>query len=152
MIALSEPNITGLEKDLVNQCLETGWISTSGSFVQEFEEAISEYCDSRYAIACINGTSGLHISLKLSGVERDTEVLVPTLTFAAPINAIIYNNAFPVFFDVDKYHTLNVKQVIHFLENETYEVNKEVFNTKTDRKISCILPVHTWGNICDVPS
>jgi perosamine synthetase len=152
LIALSEPNLTGLEKDLVNQCLETGWISTSGSFVGEFEEAISEYCNSQYAIACINGTSGLHVSLKLSGVERNTEVLVPTLTFAAPVNAIIYNNAFPVFFDVDKYHTLNVEQVINFLENETYEVDKEVFNTKTDRKISCILPVHTWGNICDVPS
>tara|TARA_Y100000590_G_scaffold468581_1_gene651847 strand:- start:31968 stop:33119 length:1152 start_codon:yes stop_codon:yes gene_type:complete len=152
LIALSEPNLTGLEKDLVNQCLESGWISTSGSFVNEFEETISGFCNSQFAIACVNATSGLHISLKLSGVERNTEVLVPTLTFAAPINAIIYNNAFPVFFDVDKYHTLNVEQVINFLENETYEKDKEVFNTRTDRKISCILPVHTWGNVCDVPS
>jgi len=152
LIALSEPNLTGLEKDLVNQCLESGWISTSGSFVKEFEKALSGFCNSQYAIACINGSAGLHISLKLSGVERNTEVLVPTLTFAAPINAIIYNNAFPVFFDVDEFHTLNVEKVINFLENETYEKDKQVFNKRTDRKISCILPVHTWGNVCDVPS
>ena len=152
MIALSEPNLTGLEKDLVNQCLESGWVSTSGSFVQDFEKVISEYCSSKYSIACMNATSGLHVSLKLSGVERNTEVLIPTLTFAAPVNAIIYNNAYPIFFDVDKYHTLDVEQVINFLENETYEKDKQVFNAKTDRKISCILPVHTWGNVCDIPS
>ena len=70
MIALSEPNLTGLEKDLVNQCLESGWVSTSGSFVQDFEKVISEYCSSKYSIACMNATSGLHVSLKLSGVKE----------------------------------------------------------------------------------
>ena len=150
MINLSEPNITGLEKDLVNKCLDSGWVSASGNFVSDFEEKISTFCNSKYAIACINGTAGLHIALKLSGVEENTEVIVPTLTFVAPINAVIYNNAEPVFFDVDEYHTLDINKVIKFLNNETYEIENQLYNSKTNKRISGILPVHMWGNTCDM--
>ena len=95
-IPLSTPTINGNEWKYVKECLDTEWVSSAGKYVGLFEKKISEYTGAKYAIACVNGTSALQVSLRLSGVEPGDEVIVPTITFIAPINAIRYNGAQPV--------------------------------------------------------
>jgi len=145
-IPLSVPSINGKEWDYVKECLDTEWVSSAGEFVDIFEEKIADYCGSKFAIACVNGTSALQISLQLSGVEKGDEVIISTLTFIAPVNAINYNRARPIFMDVDKYYNLDIDKTIDFIKNETFFKNGNSYNKKTKRKISAIIPVHIWGN------
>lgn len=146
MIPLSVPEISGNEWKYVKECLDTGWVSSVGSFVDRFEEAICQYTGAKYAVACVNGTAALHISLILAGVESGDEVLVPTLTFIAPVNAIRYVGAYPVFFDCDEYYNLDVEKLASFLERETYARDGQIFNKTSHRPIKAILPVHVFGN------
>ena len=106
-IPLCEPHLDGKESAYLNECLSSTWVSSSGEFLNRFEEKLSEFTASKHVIACINGTSALHVSLKLANVEKDDEVLVPTLTFVAPINAVMYCNASPIFLDCDEFHNLD---------------------------------------------
>ena len=96
-IGLNEPNFGGKEWQYVKECLDTNWVSSAGKYVNLFEQKIAEYSGSKYAIACVNGTSALQVSLLLAGVKPGDEVIVPTLTFIAPVNAISYNGASPIF-------------------------------------------------------
>ena len=168
IIPLSVPSIQGNEWRYVKECLDTGWISSAGKYVELFEKKISEYTGAKYAIACVNGTSALHLSLILAGVKPNDEVLVPTITFIAPINAVNYCKAYPVFMDADKHYNLDTRKTIEFIRNETKLVNDEssiestgqknqklkitnngaqiTVNKKTGRKISAIIPVHIFGN------
>ena len=100
-IGLHEPNITGQEWKVVKSCINSTWISSASKYVDQFEKKISQYTKSKYAIAINNCTSSLHLSLKLAGVSVGDEVIVPTVTFVAPINAVLYNQANPVFMDID---------------------------------------------------
>ncbi len=146
MIPLSTPNIFGKEKEYVNNCIETGWISTSGSYIQDFEKKLSTYVETKFAVGCINGTSALQISLRLLGVNSGDEVIVPTLTFIASINAIMYNNAQPVFMDCDDFFNLDIKKTIEFIKIETHFKNGYTYNNQTNKRIPVIMPVHVWGN------
>ena len=114
-IPLNEPNLVGNEWKYLKQCIDTNWISTAGNFVKNFERKLCKFTNSNYAIACINGTSALQISLKLAGVKSGDEVIVPTLTFIAPVNAINYNNARPIFMDVDDYCNIDIKKTCEFI-------------------------------------
>ena len=145
-IPLNEPNLIGNEWKYLKQCIDTNWISTAGSFVKSFERKLCKFTNSNYAIACINGTSALQISLKLAGVKSGDEVIVPTLTFIAPVNAINYNNARPIFMDVDDYCNIDIKKTCEFISKKTFFKNGFTFNKKTKKRISAILPVHVWGN------
>ena len=145
-IELSEPNISGNEWKYVKECLDDSWVSSAGKYVNLFEQKICEYTGSKYAVACVNGTSALHLSLKLVGVEPGDEVIVPTLTFIAPVNAIAYNGANPVFMDADKYYNLDQEKTIDFIKKETVFKNGFTHNKKTGKRISAIVPVHVWGN------
>jgi len=109
-IPLSVPFLQGNEWKYIKDCLDTGWISSAGEYVDLFENKIAEYTGAKYAVACVNGTSALHISLILSGVKPDDEVIVPTLTFISPINVVRYCNAYPVFMDADNYQHNQVFQ------------------------------------------
>ena len=93
LIALSVPNIDGNEWRYVKDCLDTGWISSAGAYVNKFEQAIQKYTGIKYAIACMNGTVGLQVSLKLAGVSSNDIVIAPNLTFVATLNAISYLGA-----------------------------------------------------------
>ena len=146
MIPLSVPNISGKEWEYVKECLDTEWVSSAGKYVDKFENDIAKYVNSKYAVACTNGTSALQVSLRLVGVEANTEVIVPSLTFIAPVNAIVYNNASPVFMDVDEYYNIDIVKTIDFIKNETQYKNGYSFNKKTKKRISAVLPVHMWGN------
>ena len=146
MIPFSVPNVSGNEWQYVKECLDTEWLSSAGKYVDIFEQMIAEYTGVKYAIACINGTSALQVSLRIAGVKPGDEVIVPTLTFIAPVNAIAYNCASPIFFDVDQYYNLDIEKVISFLETETTIKKGFTFNRKTGKRISAIIPVHMWGN------
>ena len=145
-IPLSVPSLRGNEWKYVKECLDTEWVSSAGKYVNLFEEKITEYTGAKYAIACVNGTSALQVSLSLSGVLPGDEVIVPTLTFIAPINAISYNNASPIFMDADKYFNLNVEKTVAFVKNHTVFKKGCTYNKTTNKRISAIVPVHVWGN------
>tara|TARA_Y100000590_G_scaffold469071_1_gene654732 strand:+ start:5830 stop:6981 length:1152 start_codon:yes stop_codon:yes gene_type:complete len=146
MIPLSTPNINGNEWKYVKECLDTEWVSSSGKYVDKFEEKIAYYTKSKYAVACTNGTSALQVSLRLAGVQAGDEVIVPSLTFIAPVNAITYNNASPIFMDVDKFYNIDSEKTVDFINKETEYINGFSYNKKTKKRISAIIPVHMWGN------
>ena len=147
-IPLSVPSINGNEWEYVKECLDTGWVSSAGKYVDLFEEKVAEYTGVNCAVACVNGTAALQVSLKLAGVKPSDEVIVPTLTFIAPVNAIAYNGASPVFMDADKYYNLDIEKTIEFIKNETVFKDGFTYNKITNKRISVIIPVHVWGNAC----
>ncbi len=132
----------------VKECIDTDWVSSAGRYVELFEQKIAEYTGSKYAIACVNGTAALQVSLRLAGVKSGDEVIVPTLTFIAPVNAITYNNASPLFMDANEYYNIDAEKTIEFIKNGTVFKKGFTYNKKTDKKISAIIPVHVWGNAC----
>ncbi len=145
-IPLLVPSLKGNELKYVEECINDEWVSTAGSYVRKFEEKISDYTQSKYAVACTNGTSALHISLKLAGVVSEDEVIVPTLTFIAPINAVMYCSAIPIFMDADKFHNIDIEKTIDFITTETFFRSGYTYNKKTKKRVSAIIPVHVWGN------
>ena len=146
MIPLSVPSIKGNEWKYVKECLDTEWVSSAGKYVDRFEAEIARYTGAEFAIACMNGTSALHISLLLAGVRPNDEVIVPTITFIAPVNTVRYCGAFPVFMDSDEYYNMDAGKTTEFIMNET-EFRKGVsYNKSTGRRVSAIVPVHVFGN------
>ncbi len=145
-IPLSVPSISGKEWEYVKECLDTEWVSSAGKYVDLFEKKIAEYTGANYAIACVNGTSALQVSLRLAGVQPGHEVIISTLTFIAPVNAIVYNGASPLFMDVDKYYNIDAEKTIEFIRQETVFRDGFTYNKVTNNKISAIVPVHVWGN------
>ena len=99
---LSVPVFAGNEKKYLEECIDTTFVSSVGKFVDRFEEEIARYTGAKKAVVCVSGTNALHMSLLLSGVERDDEVLTQALTFIATCNALSYIGAHPVFVDVDR--------------------------------------------------
>ena len=146
VIGLSEPHIFGNEYTYIKECLDTGWVSSAGKFVPLFEKSIADYTGSKHVVACVNATSALHLSLRLLGVEANDEVIVPSLTFIAPINAIIYMGAEPVFMDSDAFCNINIEKTLEFLINETEIRDDYSFNKNTGKRVKAILPVHIFGN------
>ena len=147
MIALSEPYINGNEWKYVKECLDTGWVSSVGSYVCKFENMLAEYVGKRYAIAAVNGSAALHASLIACNVERGDEVIVPTLTFIAPVNAVRYCGANPVFMDCDPDTLcLDVNKVAAFVQKHTLvKENGFTYNKKSGRRIKAVIPVHAFG-------
>ena len=102
MIPLSLPNLAGKEWEYVKQCLDTGWISTAGSFVDRFEAEFAKYLEVDGAVSVVNGTAALHIALQLFGVKHNDLVIMPNVTFVASANAISYLGAAPLLIDIDQ--------------------------------------------------
>ena len=144
-IPLSTPYFFGNEKKYVNECIDTEWVSTAGKYVENFEHKIQKYTKSKYAIACTSGTSALHIALILSGAKINTEVIVSTMTFIAPINAISYCSSKPIFMDVDDDYGIDIKKTISFIENETVFKNNVTYNKKSGKIIPALIVVHIYG-------
>ena len=145
-IPLSVPSIIGNEWKYVKECLDTEWISSAGKFVDQFEDSIAKYTGSKYAVASVNGTASLFLSLKLAGVKVNDEVIISTLTFIAPVNAIAYLGAKPIFMDVDEYFNIDFEKTCDFIKNKTFFKSGKTYNSITKKRISAIIPVHVWGN------
>jgi perosamine synthetase len=134
MINLNEPNIDNLDLKEVVSTIKENWVSTAGPIVRLLEKKISNYVKSKNAVSFINGTSALQIALQLIGATNKTEVIAPTITFVAPINAIIYNGSSPVFMDADKYCNIDIEKTIRFLKENTFLRSGYCFNKKTKKK------------------
>jgi perosamine synthetase len=151
MLLLSGPNIAGNEWKYVKECLDTGWVSSVGSYVTKFENMVAEFAGCKYGVATSNGTTALHIALLLAGVKQDDYVIAPNVTFIASINSIRYTGADPILIDVDpQTWQMDLDLLEEFLENETDEKDGKLFYVKDGRTIRCIMPVHVLGNICDM--
>jgi perosamine synthetase len=151
LIPLIEPEIRGNEWKYVQECLETGWVSSAGAFVDRFEQMVAQRSECRHAVATVNGTSALHVALLLAGVQPDDEVLVSTLTFIAPVNAIRYVGAWPVFVDAEPdYWQMDPVGVVEFLEKRCQWSNGALHNRRTGRRITAIIPVHVLGHSVDL--
>src|ERR1700753_727572 len=98
-IPVYRPSLTGNEKKYVNECLDSTWISSKGRFIGLFEEAFAKFINAKYAASVSNGTVALHLALVVLGIGPGDEVIVPTLTYIASVNAIAYTGATPVFVD-----------------------------------------------------
>ncbi len=151
MIPLFVPEIRGNEWAYVKECLDTGWVSSVGAFVDRFEAALAAYAGATYAVACVNGTSALHMALMVAGVKADEEVLVPALSFIAPANAIRYVGAWPVFMDIAA-DTLQMdpQKIQDFLTNGCDFKDGVLINRTTKRIVRAILPVHLLGHPADM--
>jgi len=151
MLLLSGPNIAGNEWKYVKDCLDTGWVSSVGSYVTQFENMVAEFAGCRYGVATSNGTSALHIALLLAGVQDNDYVIVPNVTFIASVNSIKYTGADPILMDVDPgTWQMDLELLREFLEKETSQKGEERVYNKTGRVIRAIMPVHVLGNICDM--
>ncbi|MBT8398013.1 MAG: aminotransferase class I/II-fold pyridoxal phosphate-dependent enzyme, partial [Gemmatimonadetes bacterium] len=147
-IPLSVPEIAGNEWDYVKECLDTGWVSSAGGYVTRFEEALRTYVGADHGVAMVNGTCALQIALLVAGVEPGDEVVVPALTFIAPVNAVRYVGAFPVFMDCDQTSLcLDVEKLTEFLTTRTRRAgNGDLLNRDTGRRIRAVVPVHVFGH------
>ena len=151
LIPLHEPKFIGNEKKYLNQCIDTTFVSSIGNFVDKFEKKIAKCTGAKYAIATTNGTSALHVSLMLAGVEQDDEVITQPLNFVASCNAISYCRAIPIFIDVD-IDTMGLSPFAlkSFLENNTTVKNKKCINKKTNKIIRACVPMHSYGHPCRI--
>ncbi len=146
-IPLIVPEIRGNEWKYVKDCLDTNWVSSVGSYVERFEKMVAGQAGTRYAVATVNGTAALHISLILAGVEADDEVIVSSLTFIAPVNAIRYVGAWPVFIDAELEHwQIDPAGVVDFIENDCLWDGQVLRNRKTGRRVKAVLPIHILGH------
>ncbi len=134
-ISLVSPDFTGNERRYANECLEEGWISSSGRFVSLFEETVARYVETRYGVATSSGTAALHTALMVLGIGPGDEVIVPTLTFIATANVVRYVGATPVFVDS---------------EPRTGCLDPRRIEEKIGTKTRAIIPVHLYGHPADM--
>ncbi|KMZ44017.1 MULTISPECIES: LegC family aminotransferase [Bacillales] len=146
-IALHEPSFQGNEWVYVKECLDTGWVSSVGKYVDKFEEMLKEFTGTKRAVAVVNGTAALHICLKLVGVERDDEVMIPALSFIATANAVAYCGAIPHFVDSSE-ETLGLDPVKldEYLQEIAVIRDHACYNKQTGRRIKAVVPMHTFGH------
>lgn len=150
-ISLHEPKFVGNEKKYLNDCIDSTFVSSVGKYVDMFEEKFASYVGSKYAIATVNGTSALHISLILSDVTSNDEVITQPLTFIATCNAISYIGAKAIFLDVDlDTLSLSPKALNEFLELNCEVLNNQCVNKTTNKIIKACIPMHTFGHSCRI--
>lgn len=151
-IPLSVPNLGGNEIEYVTNALKDGWVSTAGPYVGEFEEKIADYVNSKSAVACQSGTSGIHTALLSLGVEKEDIVLVPTLTFIAAVNPVSYIGATPVFMDCDDSLCINPDKIDKYLKEECVFENDKTIERNSGKQVKAIVVVHVFGNMADMVS
>lgn len=135
MIPVCEPYLNGNELKYVNDAVRTGWISSSGNYVKEFEEAFADYCGVKYAVGVCNGTVALHLALTCLGIGKGDEVIIPDFTMISSAFSICFTGATPVFVDADK---------------NTWNIDVSKIKEKITPRTKAIMPVHIFGNPCDM--
>lgn len=151
MLLLSGPNMGGNELKYITECLETGWVSSVGAYVDRFEKMSAAFTGTKYAVATSSGTAALHICLVMMGVNEDDYVIAPNITFVATINTIKYTGASPILIDTDERSwQLDLDLLEEFLTNETIQKQDTCYHKKTGKRIPIVMPVHILGNMCDM--
>lgn len=140
MIPLSIPHLGGNELKYVTDCIETGWVSSAGAYVTQFEEMVAAFSGNKYGVAAVNGTAGLHLAMHMLGIEEGDQVLVPNITFIASANAVAYTKASPVFIDINP---------------DSWQMDLDLVEAWLDENnspsVKAIMPVHVLGNMVDMP-
>lgn len=149
-IPLSVPNLDLDILDNIRETIETGWVSTGGRFIREFEDKVQRYTKAGGARSVQSGTAGLHISLKVLGVEAGDEIIVPTLTFIASVNPVSYMSAVPLFMDCDNSLNIDPIKVRQFLEQECEKREGFTYRRGSNKPIKGIIIVHIFGNPADM--
>ena len=134
-IPVCEPLLSGNEIKYINEAISTGWISSSGPYIQKFEDSFAKYCGVKYGVAVCNGTLALHLALLSLGIKNGDEVIIPDFTMIASAFAVCYTGAKPIFIDADK---------------ETWNIDINKIEQKITSKTKAIMPVHIFGNMCDM--
>jgi perosamine synthetase len=132
-IPVCEPYLNGNEQKYVQDCISTGWISSSGKYVKEFELRFAEYCGVKYAVGVTNGTVAIHLALVAAGIGKGDEVIIPNFTMIATAFAVCYTGAIPVFVDADK---------------STWNINEALIEEKITNRTKAIMPVSIFGHPC----
>ena len=150
-IALHEPEFCGREWDYVKECIDTGWVSSVGAFVDRFENDLRAVTGAKHAVATSNGTAALHICLLLAGVQSGDEVLMPALTFIATANAVSYAGATPHFVDSED-RSLGVDaHALHAHLSDIAELRDGgTFNRRTRARLRALVVMHVFGHPCDL--
>jgi perosamine synthetase len=149
--ALHEPMLNGNEWDYVKECLDTGWVSTAGKYVETFEAMLADITGARHAIATVNGTAALHAAFVLGGIKSGNEVIMPALTFVGTANAAAMMDAVPHFADAEE-RTLGLDPVKleEHLNDKAEVTDGDCRNKITGRRIAAVVPVHTFGHPVDL--
>ena len=148
---LHEPNFDGNEQAYLQACLESTYVSSIGKFVDQFEAGLVDLTGSKYAVAMVNGTSALHLALKIAGVTRNDEVLMPALTFAATANAVAYCGAIPHFTDSEEVTLgINVAKLRDYLETNSFRRENLCINKNSGRVIRALICMHVFGHASDI--
>ena len=152
-VALHEPEFKGREWEYVKDCLDSGWVSSAGAYVSDFEHRLCFITGAKHAIAVVNGSAALHAALLVCGVRAGDEVLVPALTFVATANAVSYCGAIPHFIDSEAV-SLGVSSIaLETYLSEIAELQPNgLRNRLTGRRIAAIVPMHVFGHSCDMPA
>jgi len=149
--SLHEPEFAGNEWVYVKDCIDTGWVSSAGKYVEQFEVMLADFTGSAHAVATVNGTAALHTALLLAGTRPDDEVIVPGLTFVATANAVRYCGAVPHFADVEaRTLGLDPEKLGDYLNEISDQRSGECFNRLTGRRISGVICMHTFGHPVDL--
>ncbi|ADQ13559.1 LegC family aminotransferase [Halanaerobium hydrogeniformans] len=149
-IPLSVPNLSMDIVKNIKDTIESGWVSTGGKFIKAFQEKMEKYLKVDRTVAVQSGTAGLHLAMRVLGVEHNDEVIVPTATFIAAVNPVTYMGAEPVFMDCADDINIDPDKLESFLANECKIVDGKVINKQTGREIKAIVVVHVFGNPADM--
>ena len=151
MILLSGPNIGGNEWKYIKDCLDTGWVSSVGAYVTQFEQMVAEFAGARFGVATSSGTTALHTALLLEEVQADDYVIVPNVTFVASVNSIRYVGARPILMDIDPLTwQMDLDLLADFLAEKTELRDGECYHRADGRRVRAIMPVHVLGNMADM--
>jgi perosamine synthetase len=134
-ISVADPILDGNEAKYVLDCIQSGWLSSYGTYVDRFEEDFAAFCSVRDAVSCVNGTAALHMALLALGIGPDDEVVVPALTYVATANAVRYRGATPIFTDVDR---------------RTMTIDPAEVARRITARTKAIVPVHLYGQCADM--
>ena len=149
--SLHDPYFDNEEKKKLSKCIESNYVSYLGSYVNQFEKELSKFTKSKYVVATNSGTSGLHISLMLAKVNSGDEVIIPSLSFVAVANSVLYINACPIFADIEE-NTLGLcpYKLESWLKNNTKIYSNNCININTNKIIRALIVVHVFGNPCKI--
>jgi perosamine synthetase len=152
-VPLSVPQIGGNAWSYVRDCLDSGWVSSAGSYVTLFEQKLAETLAAHHAVACASGTAALHLALLALGIGPGDEVILPALTFIAPANAVRYTGAMPVFVDIEpRYWQMDPARLAEFCERQCEWVSGTLRNRTTGRRVRAVLFVDVLGHPADAES
>ena len=145
-IPLSVPNLSMDILPMVEECIKTGWVSTGGRFITEFENKVAQYVGVEEAVGVQSGSAGLHVAYRMLGLEAGDEIICPTVTFIATVNPAMYVGAYPLFMDCDDTLNMDLDKLEEFLKNNTELTDKGLKNKNSGRIIKVVAIVHIFGN------